>query len=100
MNFLIAFLRCRDSAKANHLSGYIGLAVAGLAGWLVSSGYLMQAREWVCTASADDMGLAVALIGGGASLLNSGTTKALTPKPDAIEPMPNDYPSGKNNPFK
>jgi predicted phage tail protein len=102
MKFIRAFLTCRDAAKANRLSGWFGLVVAAGAGWLVSSGYLMQAREWVCTASADDLGLAVALIGGGASLINSGATKALTPKPDTIEPMPDaikpasEYPRGKN----
>lgn len=98
MNFLRAFLTCRSAATANHLSGWVGVAVAAGAGWLVSSGYLQQARDWVCTASPDDMGLAVAAIGAGASLLNTGTTKALAPKetpPDAIQPM-DDYDIRKN----
>jgi len=80
LKFLISFLKCRNAAKANHISGWLGTGIAAGAGFLVSSGYIEDARKWVCEANADDIGLAIAAIGATGSLLNSGATKALAPK--------------------
>lgn len=77
---LRAYLSCKDAATANHIGGWAGSVVAGLCGWLVASGHVEEFRSFVCNASQDDLGLAVATIGIGASLLNSGSTKALTPR--------------------
>lgn len=98
MTFLMAFLRCRSAAAANHLSGWLGLAVSGAAAWLVSGGYVEQVREFVCQASNDDIGLAILAIGGIASFLNTGTTAVLTPKPEAQKQEAAQYPDQRGMP--
>ena len=84
--FIGAFSKCKDAATANHVGGWLGTGIAAACGFLIAGGHVEQFRYFVCTASADDLGLAVAVIGAGASLLNSGTTKALAPTQNA----PND----------
>lgn len=78
-----SYLSCKDAATANHIGGWAGSVVAGLCGWLVASGTVEQVRTFVCNASQDDLGLAVATIGMAASLINTGSTKALTSRPEA-----------------
>lgn len=85
---LRTYLACKDAATANHIGGWAGSVVAGLCGWLVASGNVEAFRSFVCNASQDDLGLAVATIGIGASLLNSGSTKALTPRQEATNEAP------------
>lgn len=79
INGLMAYAKAKDAATANHISGWLGTAVAVSAGFVISQGYVQQLQEFVCRANPDDIGLVVAVIGAGASFLNSGTTKALTP---------------------
>ena len=82
---LTAYSKAKDAAAANHIGGWLGTGLAAGCGALIAGGYVEQFRDFVCKASADDIGLAVATIGVAASLLNSGSTKALTPKQDAPE---------------
>lgn len=88
MAFIPSFLTCYSAARANHIGGLLGVAVSGAFGWLVSAGYVQQARDFVCRADLTDLGLAVASIGSAAAILNSATTKALAPAQNAADAVP------------
>lgn len=83
LKLIRSYIACKDAATANHIGGWAGTAVAGVCGWLVASGTVEQVRTFVCNASQNDLGLAVATIGVAASLINTGSTKALTRRQDA-----------------
>lgn len=90
---LTAYSRAKDAATANHISGWLGTAVAVLAGYAVSKGWVAEIQTFVCQATMDDIGLAVGVIVAAGSWSNSLSTKALTPRqnaPDAVSDAKDD----------
>ena len=81
LSLLLNFLKCRDAAKANHLSGYVGflVPVAG-AGAAYALGVLDPYIQAFCADPKEYTIQIIIAIALAATAVNSGTTAVLTPK--------------------